>query len=70
MSSRRVFPAGTGRTMYVHCTYIVRTLYQLYVQCTYIVRTVPAGLTHGILLTRCLMVHWKIPGEDGTLKRS
>ena len=27
-----------------HCTYNVRTLYQLYVQCTYIVRTVPAGM--------------------------
>ena len=41
-----MFPAGTVRTMYLHCTYmyIVPTLYQLYVQCTYILRSVPAGL--------------------------
>ena len=32
------------RALYVQCTYIVRTLYELYVQCTYIVRPVPAGL--------------------------
>ena len=36
-------PAGTVRTMYVHCTYSWFNVRTMYVQCTYIVRTMPAG---------------------------
>ena len=31
-------PAGTVRTMYVHCTYIVPTVRTMYVHCTYSAR--------------------------------
>ena len=34
------YPAGTVRTMYVHCTYIVPTVRTMYVHCTYSARWV------------------------------
>ena len=34
------YPAGTVRTMYLHCTYIVPTVRTMYVHCTYSARWV------------------------------
>ena len=53
-------PAGTVRTMYVHCTYIVPTVRTMYVHCTYSARWVSSHFTCPIRTTRAGVTECKL----------